>query len=317
MFGVLHWAPSTLSSYDAQLKKYFNFMFVHGVSPSQPDQGLLADYFTMIAKSSSRPKSLLNMNSAALTCYFDALDTPSPVTQDVRKLIDGLIKGGTAEPMEKSHVMPREPFVRLFHSWPKNEDLPTDKLRLKTLTLLALTAMLCPSDLAPRAVCVGQSGVKNIQFSLDQVQFQSDGSVKLTMHGIKNDYNRDGFVVIVRPCSDIMLCPVDALKCYVNRNNVSNDPRRPVFTPLNYQYSGLSASSIGLILNKAIDLAGLDNKKYTAKCFRPTGATAAVQAGINPERVRQIGRWKNRECFEKHYVHAKPEGKTLDAIIFT
>ena len=79
-----------------------------------------------------------------------------------------------------------------------------------------------------------------------------------------------------------------------------------MFTPLNYPYSALSLSSIAKILCKAIEWAELNDQGFSAKSFRPTGATAAVQNNVNPDRVRQTGRWRNRECFEKHYVHAIP-----------
>ena len=89
---------------------------------------------------------------------------------------------------------------------------------------------------------------------------------------------------------------------------------RPVFTPLNYPYSGLASGTIANILNAAIDLAGLVGLGYTAKSFRPTGATVAVQGRGKPDTARATGRWKNRECFEEHYIHAKPEA-TMSGVI--
>ena len=62
---------------------------------------------------------------------------------------------------------------------------------------------------------------------------------------------------------------------------------------------------VARILNLAIDKAGLKDKGYSAKCFRPTGATQAIDMNMHPDRVRQIGRWKNHEVFEANYVHCK------------
>ena len=110
--------------------------------------------------------------------------------------------------------------------------------------------------------------------------------------------------------------PVHALKCYVDRNGVGNqDSSRPVFTPLNFPFSALSAASIANILCTAITWAGLDGQGYTAKSFCPTGTTVAVQNGVDPDRVQQIRCWKNQECFQKHYVHTKPESSTSDLIL--
>jgi hypothetical protein len=34
-------------------------------------------------------------------------------------------------------------------------------------------------------------------------------------------------------------------------------------------------------------------KVFLAKSFRPTGATSAIEIGINPEKVRKVGHWKD------------------------
>ena len=77
--------------------------------------------------------------------------------------------------------------------------------------------------------------------------------MKIVLHGIKNDYSRDGFDITVVKASDMMICPVDAMKVYADRTaQINDDPRRPVFTPVNFPYSGLSASAIAKILSQAI-----------------------------------------------------------------
>ena len=90
-----------------------------GQDPQFPAEEQLAEYFVSIAASSQRPKALLNSNSAALKCYFDALDQQNPVSEDIRCLIEGLVKSATAIPMAKSTIMPRQPFVTLFKGWPQ------------------------------------------------------------------------------------------------------------------------------------------------------------------------------------------------------
>ena len=220
--------------------------------------------------------------------------------------------------MLRSTVMPRDPFIKLFKSWPCNEFLTVEKLRIKTVVLLSLAAMLRPSDIAPKSYFMQDGERKQNIFSADRVCFQEDGTVKLKLFGIKNDYTRDGFEVVIVPSSDLDVCPVDCLKCYMGRGLILNkDPKRPVFTPLNYPFSALSASSIAGLLSQAISMAGLEGQGYSARLFRPTGASAAVKNDVDPDRVRSIGRWKNQECFEKHYVHVVPEEGTSDAILLS
>ena len=75
----------------------------------------------------------------------------------------------------------------------------------------------------------------------------------------------------------------------------------------------MCASAISAVLNKSIELVGLSG--YSAKCFRPTGATLAVEPGINPDFVQTTGRWKSTETFQKHYVHVKPPQAFTDLIL--
>ena len=174
--------------------------------------------------------------------------------------------------------MPTQPFSNMFMKWQDNENLPTEALRLKVVTL---TGMLRPSDMAPQAVTISKGVKKNMQFSVNQIQFLENGDMKLKLFAIKNDYARDGFEISIVGSSVEKLCPVRALKCYVDRNGVGNqDSSRPVLTPLNFPLSALSAALIANILCKAITWAGLDGQGYTAKSFRPTGATVAIQNGM-------------------------------------
>ena len=50
---------------------------------------------------------------------------------------------------------------------------------------------------------------------------------------------------------------------------------------------------------------GLAGQGFSAKSFRPTGATRAIDGGIDPEIVQKMGRWKCTEVFREHYVHSK------------
>ena len=124
-------------------------------------------------------------------------------------------------------------------------------------------------------------------------------------HGIKNDSARDGFRVTISHGSDTKVDPVRALREYISRtDNISNNIKgHPVFITLYKPYHALSASSISKVLQDAIEVAGLGGLGFSAKCFRPTGATRAIASGLNPDVACHIGRWATPEVFEKHYVH--------------
>ena len=75
-----------------------------------------------------------------------------------------------------------------------------------------------------------------------------------------------------------------------------------MFISLKKPHQGLTVQSISNILTGSITSAGL---KGTAKDFRPTGATSAMQAGIPEVAVMKVGRWRSADVFREHYVHYK------------
>ena len=304
-----HWADTTKRTYETMLLKYNNFCQSKEVPFPSQDSGILADFLCTIANSSDRPESQLNVASAAIGAYFTCLGLPNPINEDhdLIMLKDALIKSGTKVARTRSKVMPITPFVKMFKSWGENQSLTTSQLRMKAIVLLALVMMLCPSDIATHArlYSLDNGNFVSSVLSTDQVEFHSDGTMTVTLLGIKNDKDRQGFAVPVAANLDPVLDPVRTLKDYISRTT----PQRrfangnPLFLTTVRPFKAICSTTVSRILNDSIKLAGLTG--YTAKSFRPTGATVAIENKYDPDRVRQIGRWKTKETFEQHYVHCK------------
>ena len=145
--------------------------------------------------------------------------------------------------------------------------------------------------------------------------YPRDTPTVVYLFGIKNDYYRKGFQFLVPMASDPVICPVRALKDYVLRTQHLVMRNGQVFLSLNRPYKGLTATGIVNILNKSIELVGLKSQGFSAKCFCPCGATSAVEAGVNPDFITSVGRWKNRQVFDTHYVHANPPAGFTDSIL--
>ena len=103
--------------------------------------------------------------------------------------------------------------------WPGNYVLPLDRLRLKCITLLALATMMRPSDAAPMSqIYDPETGIfKSMILSTRNVTFHEDNSMTIIFHGIKNDYDHQGFEVNLPASENLHICPLRALKCYVQR----------------------------------------------------------------------------------------------------
>ena len=257
---------------------------------------------------------MLRCLSAALSLIYEACELPN-LTSDpcIRRLSTAIVKSRTRVPMQRSRVMDVSAFMRMFRAWPANETLSVKRLRLKTITLLAIALMLRPSDVAPQARSFDAASGMSSRFvmSTDQVAFRSDGSVQVSFLGIKNDLHRTGFVVTLPPGADVLTDPVDALRSYIACTDRWRCPvTKPLFMSLQRPYRAISATSVAQILGEAIEEAesfGLQ-KGHRPKDFRPTGATEAVRLGVDTDTVQQLGRWKTRSVFLEHYVHSQVPG---------
>ena len=205
--------------------------------------------------------------------------------------------------------MPIAPFWQLFLSWEPNDELPIKQLRLKSITLLALTLMLRPSDIAPKSVTYNPISEQLVPqlFSTRHITFHDNGSASIVFHGIKNDTTRSGFEVLL-PCDEnARLDPVSALKSYITRTDIHRPyPEAPVFLTIQPPFRAIRASTVVNLMEEAIRIAGLGNQGYSAKTLRPTGATAAIDSGKHPDIVMKTGRWKTASVFRDHYVHSQP-----------
>jgi hypothetical protein len=190
------WAPSTRRQYNCYIRKFSLFCEKNNLSIDNVTDNIVADYITSLAGISPRPKSQAFGTLSALTAYYAASDI-CPITQEVCHLAEGLVKCSTNAPMCKTQVMPIRPFFNLFQSWDNDHALTLKCLRLKAICLLALYFMLRPSDVAPRSEILNASENSFAQtvFSENQIEFLPDGALSITFHGIKNDYDRDGFTV--------------------------------------------------------------------------------------------------------------------------
>jgi hypothetical protein len=290
------------------LKKLYVFCEFNKISYPPVQSKDIAQFLCELTDKSRAPRSQIKTAMAALTHVYKSLGMFN-VLQDyhLQQLVEALVKSGTSAPMQRSKVMPVRPFRELFRQWPANAHLCIKRLRLKTITLLALLLMLRPSDIAPKGVHFDGSSatVSKFVFSTEQVEFCEDGAY-ITFHGVKNDTSRAGFKVFLQPTSDDKLNPVKALQDYILRTEPYRPEGNPVFLTLTAPYRAIAAGTVSTILNDAIKLAGLDNQGFSAKTFRPTGATAAIDMKCDPDTAMQLGRWKTRSVFFDHYVHSRP-----------
>ncbi len=307
-------ASTTMKTYSCYVNKLKGYCESVNVCFPPSTSGDIADFMCCIADSA-------NSAGTIKVCYFaikkyysvNALDS-CIFDKDLDDLISGLVKSSDLSPIKRSKAMPIEPFIKLICIWGDNSKLQLSTLRNKTLLLLALSLMLRPSDVAPHAkVYIPQSDTFRPQtFSTDYLTFNEDGSVNVTVFAVKNDVGRKGFNVLLPKHEDPLLDPVSCLKLYIEKSDMYRGDNRAVFLSTKSPYKTMDSSQISQVLNYIIAQAGLCRKTFSARFFRCTGATRAIEKGIHPDIVRVQGRWKTNSAFYDHYVHSRtPEAFTL------
>lgn len=310
----LAWAKSTLCSYNRCINEFKMFCVSRKCLFPPLKCSVIADFLCLCADGSDRPKSKLATIQAALSHLYECLNLPNVMGEKVlSNLISALVKSQTRKIMTRSLVMPVKPFTDMFQAWPENNHLSVQQLRLKCVVMLSLLFMCRPSDLAPKALSYDpvDQCVHKLIFSVDQVVLsEHNDSIVIKFLGIKNDYDRNGFEVSIDIDDslkvDTKLNPVLALRAYIDRTDCFRcDSNRGLFLSLLPPYCAVSAATIARVLESAIVKCGLSGKGFSAKSFRPTGATHSVQF-CDPDTAMKIGRWKTRSVFLENYIHSKP-----------
>lgn len=302
-------ADSTRRQYNRYLEQFGQFCIQKFKCFPPTDEfasAAVAEFITIKSEGSERPESLLRGILAALTNYFSVPGQINPLSREVHNLSKALVKSCTTRNAGRTKIMPMEPFVDMFRAWGPNEALSVLKLRQKAVTLMAIACLARPSDFAP-----------SVGFFRDQLTFNQDGSVTVNFFGIKNDYDRGGFEIRIEPAKERVIDPVECMRAYFNKTaNVMAD-RVPVFPAVRPPFQGINAQSIAQILNTSIKEAGLDTNMFSAKCFRPSAATAAIVSGCDPNTTRLRGRWKNNDVFFSNYVFPISETNISDNILYS
>jgi integrase len=78
---------------------------------------------------------------------------------------------------------------------------------------------------------------------------------------------------------------------------------------------GLQPSTISGLIKKVAGEAGVDVTIFTARTFRSGGASAAINAQINPSVVIQLGRWRDPSTFYNHYVATQVPNDYTDRVL--
>jgi integrase len=279
----------TLNGYNGMLQRFQNFCSKHGYVYFPATSATIAHFFRVISQNTQRPGTVLLTASAAIGAMYRGSTHSNPAQSDLLTLLkQAIVATGTKRPRKSTPVFPIEKLMAYLITLGGNDDMTIDNVRAKAICLLALVGLYRPSDLEV--------------LRMEHLQF-TDAGVNVANFGGKTDKSRDGIPTTITRASDPRLCPVLALRAYLNRTTATRAsiPDQPVFVYLDRKKPGaLGNQRIAKILGNALKEAGIDDT--TAKSFRKTGASKLINAGVHSDMVMKLGRWKSPDVFYKHYV---------------
>ena len=282
--------PSTMRAYDGILTRFSRFCEQQGYSYFPTTTTAVAHFFRDITSSVERPGSTLITASAAIAAMYKGSEHSDPTkSQLLTMLKQAIISTGTKRPRFSTPVFPIERLTDHLITFGNNNTMSIDKLRTKTISLLALVGLYRPADLA--------------LLQLQHLEFVING-VNIANFGGKTDKNRDGIPTTITRASDQLLCPVAALESYIARTTARrstlSEPSIFIYLDGN-KANKLSDQRVASILKAGLQAAGID--EATARSFRKTGASAAINKGVDPDLIMKLGRWRSVDVFYRHYVN--------------
>ena len=132
------------------------------------------------------------------------------------------------------------------------------------------------------------------------VSFSREDPPTLIYHCISSKTAAHGFQVHVG-CSGSPICAVCILHHFLTIHPIP--PSHPLF-----QFSSghlLTYPLYNAIIKRLISLAGLDPASYSSHSIRAGAATQAAAAGLEPDAIKRLGRWRSQAYMV--YLRPPPE----------
>ena len=126
------------------------------------------------------------------------------------------------------------------------------------------------------------------QLARKHIQFNSDGSVTLTLPSSKTDPFANGVNIHLAASPTSPLCPVTAL-----RNLFAHYPMSPNSPLFNRPFGPFSKAYFINKVREYLIRAGIPTRGFSGHSLRKGAAVSAVSKGISRNEIKLLGRWKS------------------------
>ncbi len=280
-------AKSTWNSYNNAIAKFDQFRLTYNLERDWPAQ--LSSVVAYIAFMSIEgwAHSSICLHVAALA-FIHKINAWADPTESfiIKKLREGSRRVNMTADLRRPITF--DLLKRLIQVLPVICKSAYESTLFKAVFMLAYFGFLRAGEYA----CASKRGDVEHILSLHDVSFsQSSGveCVRVLIRFSKTDQLGTSSLVHIEGNSDTTMCPVQALKQYLQIRPVSTT--QPLF--IHFDSEVLTRHQVNSTLKLAVGTVGLPPNDFSPHSFRIGAATSAAMQGIQDEDIKSMGRWKS------------------------
>ena len=283
------WAPRTRTGYGSAVRRYLSFANDHSLPPLPLSESLLLRYVAYLHLDRLAPATIKNYLSA-IRAWVISMGLDEPHIWTPRVLL-------ACRAVARSHDPPRQvlpiTYDILAHMF---QFLSPSHDHLLVAAALSLQYFAC---LRAAELCSNSS--LSLVPSRSDVSFYQSGSSFIMLYKCHSSKTSShGFEVHVG-CSGGPICAPCIMYHFLSTFPI--EPASPLFrfsTGLSLSYSLYNS-----IIKRLIQLAGLNPSCYSSHSVRAGAATQAARAGLDPDSIKRLGRWRSQAYMA--YLRPPPE----------
>ena len=143
-----------------------------------------------------------------------------------------------------------------------------------------------------------------VSLDYDDLDFVSEG-LKINLKRSKTDQFGEGSVKGLPYFDNAKYCPVLSLKNWIEVSNISSGPLFRRFSKgSKLSENRLTDQTVALLIKKYLNLAGIDNKNYSAHSLRSGFATSAAESGAEERSIMAMTGHKSTEMVRRYIKDA-------------
>jgi integrase len=279
---------STRNQYRSYIKRWFQFCADNNINSNNTKIKNVLSFLFELYKSGLGYSSI-NTARSALSLLIPSINGQTIGNdQLVNRFVKGVFKLRPPAPRYE-FTWDVNCILKLFLSWPDNNDLSIKQLSIKLVALLALVT-------AQRVQCINSIMINNISYNNNIMIIKIDKLLKTSKPGsVQPSFEFPPYQVV-------KLCVAKTINDYLNMT-LNCRKYDELFLSLDKPYRPISNQTISRWLKEVLKLSGIDTNLFKAHSFRGAATSKAYSEGCNIDNIFKRAGWSNNSTMFAKFYH--------------